>query len=50
MRTDYQRIAAVGRRVIDAFALHEATGELVGYTQVQVPQAEPGWPTSRTPS
>ena len=41
VRTDYQRIAAIGRRVIDAYALHEATGELVGYTQVQVPQADP---------
>ncbi|MEO6411029.1 MAG: GNAT family N-acetyltransferase [Pedococcus sp.] len=41
VRTDYQRIAAIGRRVIDAYALHEATGELVGYTQVQVPQAHP---------
>ncbi len=41
VRTDYQRIAAIGRRVIDAYALHEATRELVGYTQVQVPQAHP---------
>jgi GNAT superfamily N-acetyltransferase len=41
VRTDYQRIAAIGRRVIDAFALHEETGQLVGYTQVQVPQAHP---------
>ena len=41
VRTDYQRIAAIGRRVVDAYALDEATGELVGYTQVQVPQAHP---------
>ena len=41
VRTDYQRIAAIGRRVVDAYALHEATGELVGYTQVHVPQAHP---------
>ena len=41
VRTDYQRIAAIGRRVVDAYAQHEATGELVGYTQVQVPQADP---------
>lgn len=41
VRDDYQRIAAVGRRVVDAYAVHEATGELVGYTQVQVPRARP---------
>ena len=41
VRTDYQRIAAIGRRVVDAYAQHEATGQLVGYTQVQVPQADP---------
>jgi GNAT superfamily N-acetyltransferase len=41
VRADYERIAAMGRRVIDAFALREETGELVGYTQVQVPQAHP---------
>ncbi len=41
VRADYERIAAVGRRVVDAYALHEATGALVGYTQVQVPRADP---------
>ena len=41
VRTDYQRVAAIGRRVVDAYAQHEATGELVGYTQVHVPQAQP---------
>ena len=41
VRTDYQRIAAIGRRVIDAYALHEETGQLVGYTQVQISQADP---------
>ena len=41
VRTEYQRIAAMGRRVVDTFAVVEATGELVGYTQVQVPRANP---------
>ena len=38
VRAEYQRIAAMGRRVVDTFALHEPTGTLVGYTQVQVPR------------
>ena len=38
VRAEYQRIAAMGRRVVDTFAVHEASGELVGYTQVQVPR------------
>jgi GNAT superfamily N-acetyltransferase len=41
VRTDYERIAAIGRRVVDAYALRQATGELVGYTQVHVPRAHP---------
>jgi GNAT superfamily N-acetyltransferase len=41
VRTEYERIVAVGRRVVDTFAVDEATGELVGYTQVQVPRAQP---------
>jgi GNAT superfamily N-acetyltransferase len=41
VRTDYERIAAVGRRVVDTYAVHAATGELVGYTQVQVPRDNP---------
>lgn len=41
VQADYERIAALGRRVVDTFAVHEATGELVGYTQVQVPRAKP---------
>ena len=41
VRTDYERIAAIGRRVVDTYAVHAATGELVGYTQVQVPRAQP---------
>jgi GNAT superfamily N-acetyltransferase len=39
--TEYERIGAMGRRVVDTFAVHEATGELVGYTQVQVPRDNP---------
>jgi GNAT superfamily N-acetyltransferase len=38
VRAEYQRIAAMGRRVVDTFAVHEASGVLVGYTQVQVPR------------
>lgn len=41
VRADYRRIAAMGRRVVDTFAVHEASGELVGYTQVQVPGGHP---------
>ena len=41
VRAEYQRTAAMGRRVADTFALHEASGELVGYTQVQVPREAP---------
>jgi GNAT superfamily N-acetyltransferase len=41
VRAEYQRIAAMGRRVVDTFALHEASGVLVGYTQVQVPRESP---------
>ena len=41
VRIDYQRIAALGRRAIDAYALREETGQLVGYTQVQISQADP---------
>ncbi|SDP36758.1 Acetyltransferase (GNAT) family protein [Pedococcus dokdonensis] len=41
VRDEYERIGRMGRRVIDAFAVHEATGELVGYTQVQVPRDHP---------
>jgi GNAT superfamily N-acetyltransferase len=36
VRSTYTQIAAMGRRVVDTFAVHEATGRLVGYTQVQV--------------
>lgn len=38
---EYERVAAMGRRVVDTFAVLETTGELVGYTQVQVPRSEP---------
>lgn len=41
VRGDYERIAAMGRRVVDTYAVHEATSELVGYTQVQVPRDNP---------
>ena len=41
VRGDYERIAAMGRRVVDTYAVHQATGELVGYTQVQVPRENP---------
>ena len=36
VREAYQRIAGMGRRVCDTFAVQPATGRLVGYTQVQV--------------
>ena len=41
VRADYEGIAAIGRRVVDTYAVHEATGELVGYTQVQLPRSQP---------
>lgn len=41
VRAEYERIAAMGRRVVDTFAVEEATGALVGYTQVQVPRDDP---------
>ena len=40
VRESYRRIAGMGRRVVDTFAVEQAGGELVGYTQVQV--GEPG--------
>jgi GNAT superfamily N-acetyltransferase len=36
VRDSYARIAGMGRRVVDTYAVEEATGRLVGYTQVQV--------------
>ena len=36
VRESYARIAGMGRRVVDTFAVEQATGSLVGYTQVQV--------------
>ncbi|WP_406832131.1 GNAT family N-acetyltransferase [Pedococcus sp. KACC 23699] len=36
VRGTYDRIAAMNRRVVDTFAVEEATGRLVGFTQVQV--------------
>ena len=41
VRAEYERIASMGRRVVDTFAVEEETGRLVGYTQVQVTTAEP---------
>ena len=38
---EYARNAAMGRRVVDTFAVEEATGTLVGFTQVQVPRDDP---------
>ena len=38
----YTQIDAMGRRVVDSFAVEEATGRLVGYTQVQVDHAGVG--------
>lgn len=36
VRATYDQVAAMGRRVVDTFAVEQATGLLVGYTQVQV--------------
>lgn len=36
VRKGYEVIAAMGRRVVDTFAVEESTGRLVGYTEVQV--------------
>jgi GNAT superfamily N-acetyltransferase len=36
VRNSYEVVAAMGRRVVDTFAVEEATGRLVGYTEVQV--------------
>jgi GNAT superfamily N-acetyltransferase len=42
VRQHYEVIAAMGRRVVDTFAVEESTGRLVGYTQVQVtPESSP---------
>lgn len=41
VRAEYARIERMGRRVVDTFAVLESTGELVGYTQVQVPRDQP---------
>lgn len=40
VRKSYGVIAAMGRRVVDTFAVEESTGRLVGYTQVQVTPGE----------
>ena len=40
VRTQYETVAAMGRRVVDTFAVEEATGRLVGFTQVQVTPGE----------
>jgi hypothetical protein len=37
VRDSYERIAGMGRRVVDTVAVEESTGRLVGYTQVQLP-------------
>lgn len=41
VRQEYERIAAMGRRSVDTFARHRASGTLVGYTQVQVTTDRP---------
>jgi GNAT superfamily N-acetyltransferase len=41
VRAEYERIAAMGRRVVDTLAVVGASGELVGYSQVQVPRDNP---------
>ena len=38
---DYERVAAMGRTAFDTFAMHEETGEVAGYTQVQVTRERP---------
>ena len=40
VRTQYEVVAAMGRRVVDTFAVEEATGRLVGFTEVQVTPGE----------
>jgi GNAT superfamily N-acetyltransferase len=41
VRAEYARIEAMGRTVVDTFAVHEPTGEVAGYTEVQVSREEP---------
>jgi MOSC domain-containing protein YiiM/RimJ/RimL family protein N-acetyltransferase len=41
VRQEYLRIGRLGRRCVDTFAIDEATGGLVGYTQVQVTTRSP---------
>ncbi|NNM46638.1 GNAT family N-acetyltransferase [Knoellia koreensis] len=41
VREQYDRIEAMGRTAIDTYAVHAATGDVVGYTQVQVSRNEP---------
>jgi GNAT superfamily N-acetyltransferase len=41
IRGEYERIRAMGRRVVDTVALERGTGRLVGYTQVQVSPQTP---------
>ena len=36
VRASYDQVTAMRRRVVDTFAIEEATGQLVGYTQLQV--------------
>lgn len=38
---EYAVSAAMGRTVLDTFAVHEGSGDVAGYTQIQVTQADP---------
>ncbi len=41
VRAEYAKVEAMGRRVVDTFAVERPTGALVGFTQVQVPRDDP---------
>lgn len=41
VREEYERIAAMGRRFVETFAVDGSTGRLVGHTQVQVSKEAP---------
>ena len=41
VRAEYDRAVAMGRTSVDTFAVHEATGDVVGYTQVRVTDETP---------
>ena len=41
VRAEYSRTERMGRTVVDTFVVHEPTGEVAGYTQVQVSRDQP---------